>query len=68
MEARRIMTVHKERVPYLTKYGTPEASYQASAVRTGLEPVTSCVTGRHSNQAELTHLFLISGCKGNQNI
>ena len=21
-----------------------------SAVRTGLEPVTSCVTGRHSNQ------------------
>ena len=25
------------------------------AVRTGLEPVTSCVTGRHSNQAELTH-------------
>ena len=37
------------------------------AVRTGLEPVTSCVTGRHSNQAELTHLvsiFLICGCKG----
>ena len=31
------------------------------AVRTGLEPVTSCVTGRHSNQAELTHLsFTIS--------
>ena len=27
------------------------------AVRTGLEPVTSCVTGRHSNQAELTHLL-----------
>ena len=27
------------------------------AVRTGLEPVTSCVTGRHSNQAELTHLM-----------
>ena len=25
-------------------------------MRTGLEPVTSCVTGRHSNQAELTHL------------
>ena len=23
------------------------------AVRTGLEPATSCVTGRHSNQAEL---------------
>ena len=22
----------------------------SSAVRTGLEPVTSCVTGRHSNQ------------------
>ena len=37
------------------------------AVRTGLEPVTSCVTGRHSNQAELTHLisiFLNCGCKG----
>ena len=30
------------------------------AVRTGLEPVTSCVTGRHSNQAELTHLSCIS--------
>ncbi len=30
--------------------------YDISAVRTGLEPVTSCVTGRHSNQAELTHL------------
>ena len=29
------------------------------AVRTGLEPVTSCVTGRHSNQAELTHLMRI---------
>ena len=28
------------------------------AVRTGLEPVTSCVTGRHSNQAELTHLTI----------
>ena len=26
-------------------------------MRTGLEPVTSCVTGRHSNQAELTHLL-----------
>ena len=39
----------------------------AFAVRTGLEPVTSCVTGRHSNQAELTHhakaLFLIADAK-----
>ncbi len=25
------------------------------AVRTGLEPVTPCVTGMYSNQAELTH-------------
>ena len=36
------------------------------AVRTGLEPVTSCVTGRHSNQAELTHqnaLFCLAGAK-----
>ncbi len=32
------------------------------AVRTGLEPVTSCVTGRHSNQAELTHLLLSEAC------
>jgi hypothetical protein len=24
--------------------------YKAFAVRTGLEPATSCVTGRHSNQ------------------
>ena len=28
-----------------------------SAVRTGLEPATSGVTGRHSNQAELPHRF-----------
>ena len=34
--------------------------YDISAVRTGLEPVTSCVTGRHSNQAELTHLRYLS--------
>ena len=33
-----------------------ETQRSPSAVRTGLEPVTSCVTGRHSNQAELTHL------------
>ena len=32
-------------------------------MRTGLEPVTSCVTGRHSNQAELTHLFAIASAK-----
>ena len=25
------------------------------AVRTGLEPVTPCVTGMYSNQTELTH-------------
>ncbi len=31
------------------KYKTSGLS-QISAVRTGLEPVTSCVTGRHSNQ------------------
>ena len=33
------------------------------AVRTGLEPVTPCVTGMYSNQAELTHqtLFQRSG-------
>ena len=28
------------------------------AVRTGLEPVTPCVTGMYSNQAELTHRFI----------
>ena len=27
------------------------------AVRTGLEPVTPCVTGMYSNQTELTHQF-----------
>ena len=27
------------------------------AVRTGLEPVTPCVTGMYSNQAELTHQY-----------
>ena len=38
------------------KKETVSALYQrltislSSAVRTGLEPVTSCVTGRHSNQ------------------
>ena len=30
-----------------------------SAVRTGLEPATSGVTGRHSNQAELPHRFCL---------
>ena len=30
------------------------------AVRTGLEPVTPCVTGMYSNQAELTHRFNVS--------
>ena len=30
------------------------------AVRTGLEPVTSCVTGRRSNQAELTHQWYVA--------
>lgn len=27
------------------------------AVRTGLEPVTPCVTGMYSNRTELTHLL-----------
>ena len=30
-------------------------NFESLAVCTGLEPVTSCVTGRHSNQTELTH-------------
>ena len=41
--------------------GKPETEFTSlikKAVRTGLEPVTSCVTGRHSNQAELTHLVV----------
>ena len=33
--------------------------FGASAVRTGLEPATSGVTGRHSNQAELPHRFCL---------
>ena len=35
----------------------PEGVSFGFAVRTRLELVTSCVTGRHSNQTELTHLF-----------
>ncbi|CAI8913322.1 hypothetical protein EMIT074MI3_30313 [Bacillus licheniformis] len=43
------------------------------AVRTGLEPATSCVTGRHSNQLNYRTIFLfilfdcmqiIFGCGG----
>ena len=34
------------------------------AVRTGLEPVTPCVTGMYSNQAELTHHLLFSEARG----
>ena len=30
------------------------------AGRTGLEPATSCVTGRHSNQTELPALVVLS--------
>ena len=33
------------------------------AVRTGLEPVTPCVTGMYSNQTELTHQFHVYGRK-----
>ena len=29
------------------------------AVRTGLEPVTPCVTGMYSNQTELTHRKMV---------
>ena len=31
----------------------------SSAVRTGLEPATPCVTGMYSNQAELPHLEIM---------
>ena len=34
---------------------TDDYSYHHLAVRTGLEPVTPCVTGMYSNQTELTH-------------
>ena len=34
-----------------------ENDYQLVAGVTGLEPATSCVTGRRSNQAELHPLF-----------
>jgi hypothetical protein len=33
------------------------------AVWTGLEPATSCVTGRHSNQAELPDLVWDGKCR-----
>ena len=33
----------------------PEWMALIVAVRTGLEPVTPCVTGMYSNQTELTH-------------
>ncbi len=38
-----------------------ETFYETSlhfAVPNGLEPSTSCVTGRHSNQTELRHHYL----------
>ena len=34
--------------------------FQLSAVRTGLEPATPCVTGMYSNQAELPHHSVVS--------
>ena len=34
------------------------------AVRTGLEPATSCVTGRHSNQTELPDQIAIVHGRG----
>ena len=40
-----------------------ENDYQLVAGVTGLEPATSCVTGRRSNQAEL-HPQLMVGGKG----
>ena len=33
------------------------------AVPNGLEPSTSCVTGRHSNQTELRHQLCFERCK-----
>ena len=43
------------------------ATAQSKAVRTGLEPATSCVTGRHSNQLnyrtnyEVYNMYLVAG-------
>ena len=41
-----------------------ENDYQLVAGVTGLEPATSCVTGRRSNQAELHPHYLMVGGKG----
>ena len=43
--------------------GSPKAFFDANylilrAVRTGLEPATSCVTGRHSNQLNYRTQFI----------
>ena len=37
----------------------PEGMALLVAVRTGLEPVTPCVTGMYSNQTELTHQIIV---------
>ena len=52
----RTLTSRGNKVRDWTHQKQKETRRSLSAVRTGLEPVTSCVTGRHSNQAELTHL------------
>ncbi len=36
----------------------------SSAVRTGLEPATPCVTGMYSNQAELPHRLVVLFASG----
>jgi hypothetical protein len=43
----------------------PPISERLPAVRTGLEPATSAVTGRHSNQLNYRTFLLDSGAKIN---
>ncbi|AKQ75604.1 hypothetical protein MUY_004472 [Bacillus licheniformis WX-02] len=41
-------------------------TFYKMAVRTGLEPATSCVTGRHSNQLNYRTLHDYSTCCGEE--
>ena len=47
---KRKQNIHLELNPNLFSNKTGGEKNLLFAVRTGLEPVTSCVTGRHSNQ------------------
>ena len=51
-------------INYLLVISLHENDYQLVAGVTGLEPATSCVTGRRSNQLSYTPTELMVGGKG----